>query len=250
MTAGKVLLLAVGLVGGLVGIVLSTAGGWLLWAQLTQRDADGYFAGPAVQLESTGYAVTTEGIDITGTARRNGWMPEIGHIAARVSVTPAGGSPQVFVGVASEEDLDRYLAGVDHAEAMEFDGLPPEVAYRSNTGESRPVAPTEQEFWVASAQGTGTQTLEWDAEPGRWAIAVMNADGSPRVAVTATGGVRAALLTPVAIALLLIGLLLVAVAAVLVFAGALRTPTTGQGASVRRRSVSDSTSASAFSRSK
>jgi hypothetical protein len=36
---------------------------------------------------------------------------------------------------------------------------------------------------VASAEGTGQQTLRWDSRPGDWSIVVMNADAGSGVAV-------------------------------------------------------------------
>jgi hypothetical protein len=215
MTVGRFLLVTIGLIVGLIGVALSTAGGWLLWAQMTQRDADGYFTSSTLELKADGYAVTAESIDITGTARPGGWVPDVGDLSARVSVTPAEEGSQVFVGVAAEDDLDRYLDGVAYVEATGVDGPPSQVTYRTKAGTARPAPPTEQDIWVASAQGSGRQTLEWDAQDGRWGIAVMNADASRDVAVAANAGVRATHLTPIAVALLATGALLVAGAATL-----------------------------------
>lgn len=232
MTLGRMLLVAIGLAVGAIGVALSTAGGWLLWGQAIQRDADGYVTSPALELATDGYAVTAESIGITRTAPPGGWVPDVGELSARVSIMPADEGSQVFVGVAAQRDLDRYLDGVAHVEAMGIDGPPSQVTYRTGPGAARPAPPTEQDIWVASAQGRGAQTLEWDAQDGRWAIAVMNADASPDVAVTANAGVRATALTPIAVGLLVTGALLVAGAAVLL----LRTTrqTTAEPAASRR----------------
>jgi hypothetical protein len=218
MNVGRMLVLAVGLIVGLAGVALATAGSGLLWAQMTHRDASGYFASPPLALQTDGYAVTAERIDITGTAPPSGWVPDIGELAARVSVAPAGEGSEVFVGVAAEDDLDRYLRDVAHVEVAGVDGPQSEVTYRTHAGAARPAPPGEQDFWVASAQGGGRQTLEWEMSDGRWAVVVMNGDASPDVTVTADAGVRVAHLTAVAVALLASGLLLVGGGAALLVA--------------------------------
>ena len=58
--------------------------------------------------------------------------------------------------------------------------------------------PTEQDFWVAQATGSGTQTLQWTPTAGDWTVVVMRADGSAGVdaslgvAATVPGLTRAA----------------------------------------------------------
>ena len=63
----------------------------------------------------------------------------------------------------------------------------------------------EQEFWVASAAGSGTQELTWDATSGRWAAVVMNADGSPGITASLTIGAKSGLIAPLAVVLTLLG---------------------------------------------
>ena len=48
--------------------------------------------------------------------------------------------------------------------------------------------PAQQTFWVASAAGPGPQQLTWTPTDGRWAVAVMNADGSRPVDVDLSAG--------------------------------------------------------------
>jgi hypothetical protein len=134
-------------------------------------------------------------------------------MTTRVSVTPDDASAEIFVGVAPESDLDRYLAGVAHAEIVRIVG-PFDVEYRTNTGSAAPAPPADQDFWVTSARGSGTQTLEWHAQDGDWAVAILNPDASSGLAVSASAGVRTPFLTPIAVVLLLVGLAVAGVAAV------------------------------------
>ena len=80
--------------------------------------------------------------------------------------------------------------------------------------------PSEQNFWVASAVGSGTQELEWSATSGRWAAVVMNADGTPGITVSMTIGAKSGLIAPLAVVLLLLGVVLTAGAVVLIVYGA------------------------------
>ena len=93
--------------------------------------------------------------------------------------------------------------------------------YRQQGTEVAAVAePTEQDFWVASAAGTGTQELDWSASSGRWAAVVMNADGTPGITATMTIGAKSGLIAPLAVVLTLLGVVLAAGAVVLIVYGA------------------------------
>jgi hypothetical protein len=213
MTAGRTTLVIIGAIVGLVGAMVLVAGGALLWAQGTQRDADGYLTTPALELATDGYAITAEGIDLAVGARPGDWIPQPGDVAARISVTS---ELPVFIGIAAESDVDDYLAGVAHAEIATVDRRA--VTYRSAAGTAPQAPPGEQGIWVASTQGEGRQTVEWDVQQGQWAVVVMNADASAGVATTATGGAWAAFVTPLGIGLVLGGVVLGAIAAAMVVA--------------------------------
>jgi hypothetical protein len=84
-------------------------------------------------------------------------------------------------------------------------------------------APTEQDFWVASATGSGTQELDWSATSGRWAAVVMNADGTPGITASITIGAKSGLIAPIAVVLTLLGVVLTTAAVVLIVYGAAGT---------------------------
>lgn len=50
--------------------------------------------------------------------------------------------------------------------------------------------------WLVSASGAGERELEWPVEDGDFSLAIMNADGSPGVAIDIRLGVRFPYLRP------------------------------------------------------
>jgi hypothetical protein len=223
MTAARWVVLGIGAVLGIIGLALMAVGGGALFGQALQRDTAGYYMSPEVRIAADGHAVTAEGLDLFVDQPAD-WMPAV-DVTGRVSVASDREAP-VFVGVALQRDVDRYLAGVAHSEIASIDGRSA-VAYRTHDGSVRPAAPAEQDFWVASSQGTGTQTLEWDARTGRWAVVAMNADASAGVDAVAAVGATSALLTPIATGLMVAGLLFALLGTGLVVAAVARsTPDT------------------------
>jgi hypothetical protein len=83
--------------------------------------------------------------------------------------------------------------------------------------------PAKASFWAATATGPGTQALTWKPDVGRWAVVVMNADGSRGVAADVSVGAKTGALLPVGIGLFALALLIVIASAAL-FVVALRTP--------------------------
>src|SRR5690606_9271798 len=147
------------------------------------------------------------------------WLPDTPDLSLRVSVTPDDRSETTFVGIAASTDVDRYLEDAARTEVRYVTGPGWDVRQHDRSGGRPRAPPAAQDCWVASTQGDGVQTLEWDAEPGTWSVVVMNADASPQVEITATGGARVGLLGPVAWILLVVGALVTAVAVLLFRAG-------------------------------
>jgi hypothetical protein len=94
---------------------------------------------------------------------------------------------------------------VSHDEVTRFGDDP---SYRRRTGEGVPAPPGQQNFWSASATGTGRQTISWPTREGRWAVVVMNADGAAGVAADVRAGATLPRLGAFAASLLLGGALL------------------------------------------
>lgn len=230
MSASRVTMIVIGTIVGLVGLALLLAGVGLLAAD-AQRGADGYFTSPEYELSSDGYAITAEDIDLAAEADPAEWTPNFGAFTTRLTVAPQDAETPVFAGIGLESDVDAYLDDVAHDRLGRLGDQSSEVTYESAAGESAPAPPTEQDFWVASSAGAGTQTVTWEPESGRWAVVVMNADGSQAPAVTATAAVQTGVLTPIGIALVVFGLLALG-GAIALIVGAVASGTTAAPARV------------------
>jgi hypothetical protein len=135
----------------------------------------------------------------------------------RIRVTPVSAGPALFVGIGRSNDVDRYLAGVNHTVISDFFGNRVEAV----GGRPPQSAPGTQHFWVASATGHGAQTLKWDPHSGSWTVVVMNADGRPGINVGADLGAHMPAVLWIAIGLLAAGAVFMAGGALLI-AGAIR----------------------------
>lgn len=214
MKAGKIVAAIVAVIVGLIAVGLLVGGSALLWAYTTQRDAEGFLESPTYDLESAGYAVATSGIDIA--SRPGDWWP--GDLAdVKFQADGEEGAP-VFVGIGPSAAVDGYLGGVARDEVTRLERVT-DVAYEAFSGGAPATAPGDQDFWVASSEGTGTQTITWDVAAGEWSVVVMNADASQGVTVAVTAGARIGILLGLAIGMLIVGLLIgIAAAALLVSA--------------------------------
>ena len=182
-TAGRVIGTVFASIGGLIGLALLVGGIAVLAAYAFGRDDDGYFNSDRKQLRSATYAITTENIDLG--ADEFDWAPDkiLGNVRAQVE-----GEKPVFIGIGSDDDVDRYLGDVARDELIDFDGGDPELDLRK--GRAPRTAPGKQDFWVAESEGSGEQALTWDAEFGRWTAVVMNADAARGIDVEADAGVK------------------------------------------------------------
>lgn len=232
MSPGKVAIAVIGAMLGLLAVGFIVAGGALLWAFGTQRNADGFFTSPSFALSSDTHALTTTEIDLS--ARPAGWFPSSGLATIRIEVEPAGDGA-VFVGLGDEDEVEAYLSGVGYTEVTRIGSFFDEVSYRDVEGGPPPGPPGDEDFWVATVEGEGAQTLTWDVESGDWVGVIMNADASSGVSVEVNAGARVGILIPIAIGLIVGGVLFGAVAALLLVLavrreGAPAAPVAGAGA--------------------
>ncbi len=225
MSPGKIAIAAVGALVALIAVGLVAGGGGLLWGYGTQRGDDGYFASPTAELTTDTYALTSTEIDLG--SRPGDWFPS-GRLATVRLVVESQGNGPVFVGIGPDAEVDAFLDGTRYAEVTRIETNPDQVTYRTIPGDAPTAAPAEQEFWAASAQGVGIQTFNWDLERGDWTVVIMNADATGGVTVDASAGARTELLVPVAVALLVGGLLFAALAAILLVV-AVRRPVDAAG---------------------
>jgi hypothetical protein len=183
---GWIILLVTGALVSLLALAPLVGGGALLWADATQKDDDGFFTTPSERLETTTYAITSEEIDLGADPTGRSTRVDLGDLATvRIEVSGVEESA-TFVGIGPAGEVEEYLSDVARAEVRDLRFDPFGVDYRYRDGGEPPTPPGDATFWVASAEGPGAQRLEWEPESGDWAVVIMNADGSPGVAVEAT----------------------------------------------------------------
>ncbi len=234
MKPSRLIALIVGCLLLLPGLALLLGGGSLGAAYVFERDRAGFFSTTVDRLESPTAAITAGDLDLVTDPGSPDWLLDRLDADVRLEVTPAGSGGPLFVGIGPAADVDAYLAGAAHDEVVDATG--DTADYRRSAGQAALDPPGAQRFWVESATGAGPQRLDWTATSGRWAVALMNADGSPGVAAEATVGARAGFVLPLAVVLLGLGEFTTAVAVLLILVGvrgqrAVR-PLTGAGAGV------------------
>lgn len=212
----RVLPIVFGSLAALVAVVLLALGGLGVWA-LTQRDDDGYFTTHTHSLSTGTFALSTSSIDLGGAP---GWFAD-GAGTVRISASSA---QPIFLGIGKADDVAGYLARVSHTQITDFDADPFKVSSHIVPGTAPPAPPARQGLWHAQASGSGTQTLSWKIESGKWSAVAMNADGTRHVAVAFQVGARVPALQWVALGLLIAGALLGALSGWLLYLGLRRRP--------------------------
>jgi Domain of unknown function (DUF4389) len=170
-TAGKVVLIVVGVIAGLFAFAFLAGGCALVAVDQTQRDDDGYLMSPSVAFQTPTYAIVSESAELDTNGAEWALDTFLGTVRIRSkSVRP------VFVGIGPAADVDRYLANIQRDEVTDLGDRHPNYTERPGGAPSGP--PVSQTFWAASATGAGEQTVDWDPEDGNWRAVVMNADAS------------------------------------------------------------------------
>jgi hypothetical protein len=184
-TAGRVIAVVAGSALILLCAVLLGGTGVLTWAD--QVEQGGYLTTGTGTYSTGGYALVSDPVQVHGLW---GWL---GRFAGevRIRVTAVGPSEPVFVAIAPAGDVSRYLAGVSYVSVAALG----DHKVTQHPGRAVPAPPAAGLDWAAMAQGTGTQAVRWTVRSGGWTVVVMNADGSPRVAVRADAGVSSPVLS-------------------------------------------------------
>ena len=220
---GRVLLLALAVVGILLSLGLVAAGIGLLWADQTQRGDDGYLSTGTERFASESYALATDSIDARGDGAE--WLLSE-DLLGKIRIEATGAEKPVFIGIAPTTQVNGFLAGVEHDELVDLTYDPFSTDLRRREGEAPRRPPTEDDLWVASVSGEGRQTLRWDVEPGEWSVVLMNADASRGVAADVRAAAEAGFLLPVAIGLMIVGGLFLGGSGAMLYA-AVRDPALG-----------------------
>ena len=205
--------LVFGSLGVLAALAFLAGGGALTWALQTHRDSSGYFTTHTHRYQTSSYALSTESLDVGGMT--GALEDRLGRL--RITATSTVTAKPLFIGIAHTEDVDRYLARVEHDELRDIESDPSSIDYR-RLGTGAPAAlPTTRNIWRAHATGTGTQTITWPVKKGHWSAVAMNADGSPKVSVDAQLAARVSCAWWIVTGLLVIGGLLLAGGGALVY---------------------------------
>jgi hypothetical protein len=190
----------------LIGIALLFGGGALVGVDLGFTDDEGFLTTPPADLKRATHAVAGEAVF------EGDWVWWYRHpTTVRIRMTS---DRPIFLGIAPRADLEAYLSDVSYSEIerIDFDTYRGRrlwaTEYDDVLGSSAPGRPGDQAFWIAQAEGAGTQTLFWTLEPGEWMLVVMNADGSAGVEASGSVGIEAPWLLAIGIGLLAAGVVI------------------------------------------
>ncbi|RYP86831.1 DUF4389 domain-containing protein [Nocardioides guangzhouensis] len=222
--AGRIIAVIIGSLLAMTSVGLLLGGLGLRVTDSVLRDEHGYLMSSTESYGSPGHAVVSDRIELgngfvaTDLPRR--WLGTVTVVAR--SQTPA----EVFVGIAHTDDVEAYLSGVERTLVTDpsGDNGDPETAYVP--GGPPPAAPGQLPIWVASAQGSGQQTLTWEPQQGDWTVVVMNADGSTPVQARVAVGAELPVLGDIALWLLGAGFVVGLLAVVVIVLAVPRTPRT------------------------
>jgi hypothetical protein len=184
-SAGRIVSVVVGsilLVVGAGGAVGATA---VLAVDTAGRDAAGFVDIPAQELIGTGHALVFDPFEL----ETDPGTPQLGSIVGDVRIEVTGDRP-VFVGIGPADAVEGYLAGVERDRVVDL-SLGRAPVLDQVPGGAPATGPTAQTFWAQSAAGPGPQQLTWTVTEGRWAVVVMNADGSSPVVADLSLGATA-----------------------------------------------------------
>lgn len=212
-----IIMLILGILLSLVGLT-ALAGGAVAMA-VGSAQGDGFLTSGTARLSVASHALTSPRLDAIGEGVPPRLPFDLGTL--RLRAAPVDPAKDIFIGIASSADVEKYLSGVYHSELLDVEMQPFRAEYRDIPGTAVPAAPARQTFWAASATGPGEQELTWDLAAGNWSIVLMNADASQGVAATLQAGARSELIRPAATGLLVGGAIAMVIGVPLLVFGAI-----------------------------
>jgi hypothetical protein len=174
----RITLIITGAVTALIATALVIGGSLALYGEI-EKDDDGYLTSDTHRFSGDTRALATGNLDLD--LGEGDWVVSPDNLGKVRLEAESRDGKELFVGIARTSDVERYLGGVPHTtvddvEAGPFESLDPE--YTRHPGNGHPASPEHADIWVASNQGRGQQTVDWEVEDGEWSVVVMNADGS------------------------------------------------------------------------
>jgi len=212
-TGGRIVLVVVGVIAGVIALGLLAGGCALVAVDRTQRDDDGFLMSPSQEFSSPAYAVVSETADLDTEGAE--WA--LDTFLGTVRVTSES-DRDVFVGIGPAADVDRFLGGVEHDVVDDLDSSG-DPEYTRQAGTMSPGAPSDEQFWVASATGAGEQSLDWEPADGDWRVVLMNGDAARGVSADLRIGAELDSVLWIGLGMLLAGALFAAAAALAITAG-------------------------------
>jgi hypothetical protein len=185
------------LIGLLVGLAGAAAAFWLI--------------GPDDTVKSGDQHLTSKGLAIASSPELLDRHGPVLHVEAHST----NGKP-VFVGVARDFDVASYLKGFAHTSLVQVE-YPIALTTQEQKGAAGPLAaPDTLDWWVAKANGAGTQSIAWPITDGPYDVVVMTADGKTAPDVQVDLGIEIPHAFLAALGVLLAGLVLLAVGILLI----------------------------------
>lgn len=215
--ASSIAMLIIGIILSLTGASLAAGGLAVAVLSSDQRD-DGYFTSPTERYAVASHALVSPRLETFGEGTAERLPFDVGTL--RVRVTASDPTDEIFIGLAPRDAVEDYLEGVDRTELRDVNFNPFRPVYRNLPGSASPELPESQNFWAAAASGPGEQEITWNIAAGNWTVVVMNADASPGISADLQAGFRSELIQPAGAAILVIGLVTLAVGVPLLILGA------------------------------
>jgi hypothetical protein len=212
--AGRVVLIVVGVIAGVIALGFLAGGCALVAVDQTQRDDDGFLMSPSEEFTSSTYAIVSESAELDTEGAEWALDTFLGTVRIR-----SESERPVFLGIGPAADVDRYLAGFEHDVVSDFDDDP---HFTTQSGGEPGAPPGEETFWAESVTGAGEQTLDWEPEDGDWRVVLMNDDAARGVSSDMSIGAELDSVLWIGIGLIVAGGLLAAGAALAITGGARR----------------------------
>jgi hypothetical protein len=220
MRPRKIVAIVIGAFLVLIGLALLAPGVAILGVHGALMDESGFYQTSDRVVSTGGYALVSPDVKLNIGPGDWQWVPTGGRAAVRVRASSTGSEP-IFIGIGPSDKVAEYVDGVARDEVTDY-GWWSSVKYLHFDGGAPASPPGEQTFWVASAEGTGVQSAEWEVEGGNWTAVVMNADGSAPVSASMSLGARFGILLPIGIAVTVVAVIFLGVGILLIVLGARR----------------------------
>jgi len=219
MKAGRIVLLVFGILFVITSFGLLIGGSVLLTLENSFKDSQGFISTHNIEVTAKSAAVVTGPADFRMDTVV--WSRPRNLATVKIVATEVDPKKQVFIGIARTSAINSYLDGISYSETRDFSVHSDTLRLNTFQGANAAPAPTTQNFWVASVNGSGTQTLQWDITEGRYSVVLMNADGSSPIDADVSVGIKVPVVFhAVGIGLLVAGIIFLLGGGVMIFFGA------------------------------